>query len=184
MNARKDALRRTFLAYRQSLSAEEKSALDALIAERVLRDPAYLSAQTVFCYVSLPQEIDTAAILADARHRGKRIAVPRCRPHGQMEFYSISSRDELKPGIFGIPEPTDECSLCLPVKDDLCIVPCLAADRNGSRLGYGGGYYDRYLSAHPMHTICLCYSACLVDALVTESFDVPIERIMTDKEVK
>lgn len=176
----KASLRKAFLQYRRSLSPQDKSALDARIAAQILCNETYLSAQTVFCYVSLPQEIDTSAILADAARRGKRIAVPRCRNNGQMDFYVVSSPNDLVPGSFGIREPKESCSMCVPDPDDLCIVPCLAADTRRIRLGYGGGYYDRYLAAHPTKTIGLCYSACVTEMLPTDEFDVPLQMIVTD----
>ncbi len=157
--------------------------MDASITARVLQDETYLSAKTVFCYVSLPHEIDTRAILADAWRRGKRVAVPRCRKNGQMDFYSVSSPDDLSTGSFGIPEPKDGCTLCMPRDGDLCIVPCLAMDARGIRLGYGGGYYDRYFSLHSMRTIGLCYGACVTDALPAEPFDVTIQTCISEKEV-
>lgn len=179
----KALLRKRLLQYRRSLSPQEKGNLDTRIAAHVLSDNDYLSAQTVFCYVSLPREIDTARILQDAVKRGKRIAFPRCRKYGRMNFYVVTSPDDLLPGIYGIPEPKETCPLCTPQPDDLCIVPCLAADRHGFRLGYGGGYYDRYLSIQRMRTIGLCYSACMTDALPTDAYDVALDKIITDKEV-
>ncbi len=183
MNAQKDALRKKYLQYTLSLSPQDKSRMDASITARVLQSESYLSAQTVFCYVSLPHEADTRAILADAWRRGKHVAVPRCRGNGQMDFYTVSSEDDLSPGSFGIPEPKDGCAILFPQDGDLCIVPCLAADERGFRLGYGGGYYDRYLSLHPMRTIGLCYSACLTHALPCEPFDVMIQTCISEKEV-
>lgn len=179
----KASLRKAFLQYRSFLSPQDKSAFDTNISVQILCNETYLSAQTVFCYVSLPQEINTVGILADAARRGKRIAVPRCRKNGEMDFCIVSSRNDLVPGVFGIPEPKESCSICVPHPDDLCIVPCLAADKRGFRLGYGGGYYDRYLAAHPTNTIGLCYSACITQTLPAEQFDVPLQMIVTDKEV-
>lgn len=180
---KKAQLRKRFLQYRTSLSPREKAESDARITAQVLSSDAYLSAQTVLCYVSLPQEIDTTCILANALMCGKRIAVPRCRGNGQMDFFVISSPDDLLSGMHGIPEPKETCSLCTPQPDDLCIVPCLAADARGFRLGYGGGYYDRYLAQHPVRTIGLCHAASVTQTLPTDSFDIPLQKIVTEKEV-
>ena len=179
----KALLRKRFQQFRISLSPQDKAELDERITAKILSDEAYRSAETVFCYVSVPQEIDTSRILADAAKCGKRIAVPRCGKNGQMDFHIVSSQDELVPGMYGIPEPKGSCPIYIPGPDDLCIVPCLAADRRGFRLGYGGGYYDRYLAANPAMTIGLCYSACATDLLPNDAFDVPLQRIVTDKEV-
>ncbi len=183
MNAEKDALRKSVLLYRKALPPQEKAALDAAIAARVLRSGAYLTAKTVFCYVSLPHEIDTRPILEDAWRRGKRVAVPRCRANGQMAFYAVDSFGDLSPGMLGISEPKEDRPLCLPQQSDLCIVPCLAASESGDRLGYGGGYYDRYLSGCSVRTVGLCYASCVTRAMPTEPFDVPLQMIVTEKEV-
>ena len=179
----KAALRRAYTQYRRSLSGDEKAAMDTAVANQVLQTDAYLSAETVFCYASLPSEIDTYAILSDAWQRKKRVALPRCKKDGVMEFYSVSSINDLSCGMLGIPEPDPTCSLCIPSSKDVCIVPCLAVDTNGFRLGYGGGYYDRYLSLNPVKTIGLCYSACRTERLPTDSFDIPIQLVITEKEV-
>ncbi len=179
----KAALRNRFLKLRRSLTPEDKAALDAQIVFNVLRDSAYESAETVLCYVSLPREIDTALIIEDAHRRGKRVAVPRSHKGGQMDFYIISTSDDLETGFFGIREPKQSCTLYTPHPNDLCIVPCLAADRSGFRLGYGGGYYDRYLAAHPIRTLGLCYCACVTDTLVHNEFDISLQKIITEREV-
>lgn len=157
--------------------------MDAAITAQVLQIDAYLTAGTVFCYVSLPHEIDTTPILTDAWARKKRVAVPRCREKGEMDFCLIESLDDLTLGSFGIAEPKDSCPLCVPVRTDVCIVPCLAADLRGCRLGYGGGYYDRYLTAHPVQTVGLCYHGCITETLPTDPFDVPLQILISDKEV-
>ena len=172
VSAEKGLLRKEFLRLRSSLLPQEKAALDASIASRVLQNDAYLSADTVLCYISLPDEIDTRPILVDAWERGKRVAVPRCEKGGKMDFYEISSYADLEGGMYGILEPTESCALVLPKSDDLCIVPCLAVDDRRSRLGYGGGYYDRYLSSHCVRTLGLCYASCLTRDLPHDAFDV------------
>lgn len=179
----KGTVRRNCLQSRRLLTDREKAALDRAIADKLLQSKMYLAARTILCYVSLPQEIDTQRIIADAVLRGKRVAVPRCGADRQMEFFYVTSEDDLAPGTFGIPAPKETCALCVPQQNDLCIVPCLAADRRGYRLGYGGGYYDRYLARRRMQTIGLCYSAYVKDTLPTDSFDVSLQTIVTDKEV-
>lgn len=183
MSAKKDALRKAFTLYRESLCAEDKAAADAMIVSCVLHSEVYLSAETVFCYVSLPREIDTSPILSAAWRRGKTVAVPRCRKGGQMDFFAISSLDDLSRGTFGISEPGDDRPLCVPTVHDVCIVPCLAADAFGYRLGYGGGYYDRYLSLHPSKTIGLCYASCVAHALPHDEYDISLQMLITEKEV-
>lgn len=183
INEEKARLRKFCIRYRASLADKEKTAFDSAITAKVLQSEAYLSAQMILCYVSLPREISTRGILSDAFKRGRRVAVPRCRKHGLMDFYILSSSDDLESGMLGIPEPKHTCEMYIPKADDLCIVPCLSADKRGFRLGYGGGYYDRYLSAHAVRTIGLCYSALIETSLPTDRYDVPVHRIITEKEV-
>lgn len=180
MSADKSALRKAFLLRRKQFLPQEKAEMDAAITAKVLQSDAYRTAQTVFCYVSVQYEVDTRAILADAWKRGKRVAVPRCRKNGHMDFYAVSSADELSPGMRGIPEPDEMCPLLYPQPSDVCIVPCLALDDRGFRLGYGGGYYDRYLAQYSMRTIGLCYAACRTTILPSESFDVPIQILVSE----
>ncbi len=157
--------------------------MDAAVVSHVLQNGMYLAARTVFCYVSLPQEIDTHPILLDAWSSGKRVAIPRCRKNGRMDFFIVRDQNDLLPGMRGISEPKDDRPLCVPLPDDLCIVPCLGMDRNGYRLGYGGGYYDRYLSKYAVRTLGLCYHACVIRDLPIESFDIKLQMFITEKEV-
>ena len=174
MNEEKQALRAHYLRLRRALGAEQKRALDSEITARVLESRIFLDASTVLCFVSMLHEIDTMPIFKHAWQYGKHIAAPRCGQNGRMEFYFVHGPDDLVFGAYGILEPRNGCDICLPEPSALCIVPCLAADLAGHRLGHGGGYYDRYLAAHPVHTLGSCYSFCMTLALPIETFDIPI----------
>lgn len=184
LSAQKQALRSEYMRCRRALTPERKRTLDRQIVSRVLQCDAYRNAQTIFCFVSMPHEIDTAPIFFDAWCSGKRTAAPRCRAHGEMDFFLIRSMQDLVPGAWDIPEPEGDCPLCLPDPKTLCIVPALAADARGNRLGHGGGYYDRYLAAHPVAALGICYSFCVSPALPGEPFDIPIDLWITDEPVK
>ena len=184
LTAQKQALRAQYMQRRRSLSPSQKQATDAYITQRVLHSDAYRNAQTILCFVAMEHEIDTTPILLDAFRSGKRVAVPRCRDHGQMDFFLIRSMQDLFPGKWGIPEPAADCPLCVPDEKTLCIVPALAMDAAGNRLGHGGGYYDRYLAAHPVATLGICYAFCISPALPGEPFDIPVDLWITDEPAK
>ena len=123
---------------------------EAGIAQRLFSCALYQEAEEVFCYASYGSETDTSRIIEESLRLGKRTAVPKVTGERRMEFYYISSMDELVPGYRGIPEPEGrEGTEALPGRDALIILPGAAFDRKGNRLGYGGGFYDTYLAAHP-----------------------------------
>ncbi len=179
----KDALRRKHRAWREKLSPEEKSRLDTAIAKQVRRLWQYQRCVTVLTYVSTPIEVDTRRIIWQALEDRKRVAVPRCVPGTrQMEFYYIHSEEDLSPGAFGVLEPDPE--RCEPLRDmsaGLCLVPAFSYDWQGFRLGYGKGYYDRFLSAFEGDRVGLCYSACVQRSLPHGRFDRPVELLVTEK---
>lgn len=188
----KTALRERCRAARLALSEEEKAALDRDITRNFFRLNQYRSCQTVLCYVSTPIEVSTKAIIERSLKQGKQVAVPRCVPDTrEMEFYCIRSLDELSPGSFGVLEPeADPKRLLRDTKDSLCVVPGFCFDLDGYRLGYGKGYYDRFLNQYEGDRIGICYSAnvrhrlrhgrfdCAVDVLVTERY---IRRVNLEK---
>ncbi|MDR2108963.1 MAG: 5-formyltetrahydrofolate cyclo-ligase, partial [Coriobacteriales bacterium] len=140
----KAQLRAALLAQRAALSARRCSEADAAILEQLLRTSHYQAAATIFSYVSVGDEVDTRGLMRAALSAGKRVCVPRCRSLGQMDAVAISSEAELVEGSYGLLEPRAELPAVAPKNIELIIVPCLAATRDGLRIGYGGGVYDRY----------------------------------------
>ena len=132
---------------REALSDEHKKELDRRIAERVTSLYQYKNAKTVMIYVSTAIEVDTFEIIERALADGKKIALPRCiKGTRNMEFHYISSLDDLERGSFNVLEPKEELEIVTDYSDTLMVVPALSLDSFGYRLGYGGGYYDRFLS--------------------------------------
>lgn len=180
----KAALRRRYQNERAALAATEKQRIDQGITAQVLGSSCYRNAQTVFLYVSTPQEIDTIAILQDAWAGGKSVCVPRCQPGGHMTAHGIFGMDELcAPNRYGILEPAAETPIVQPQEIELCLIPALACDRRGVRLGYGGGYYDRYLPQTSATLVALCASARLVERLPKEVHDISCQFIITESQV-
>ncbi len=188
MNQEKARLRRQMKTLRHDLPADYKEGADRRIAELLWQTDEYREAHLIFCYVSRKDEADTRRILGQALADGKRVAVPVCRGRGEMEAWEIESLSELSEGAYGILEPAKP----LPVKPeeiDLCLVPCLACDRDGRRLGYGGGYYDRYLKRvnendrnRPKRCrakiLCLCWETQVLQEIPAEAHDVLMDGLL------
>lgn len=169
---------------RQRLSQSdpaENAACDVCITQRVFALPEFQTAERIFAYCSVVPEVDTHAILSRARRCGKTVALPVTQPDGQMQFARYDG--VLVPGHHGIPEPPRSAQILLPQPGDLMLVPALAYDRTGRRLGRGGGYYDRFLACADCCTVGLIRAAFLLDALPTEWNDVPVSAVITEDGV-
>lgn len=172
---------------RKNMSPEEKAKRDNGIFERIISSGAYKNAEIILTYVSTAIEVDTVRLINTALSDNKRVAVPRCVDGTrEMDFYFISSLDDLEKHTFGVLEPIPEkCEKAYGFENALCIIPGLAFDMAGYRLGYGGGYYDRFLSAHPrLVKMGICYCSCTVNSLVHGRFDICSDMLVTDKYVK
>ena len=166
ISGEKDALRAQLRARLSQSDPAENAACDVRITLQVLSLPAFQAAERIFAYCSVVPEVDTHAILAQARRRGKTVALPVTQPDGQMRFARFDGALVL--GRFGIPEPPRSARTLLPQPGDLMLVPALAYDRAGRRLGRGGGYYDRFLARVDCCTVGLIRAAFLLDALPAE----------------
>lgn len=182
----KQELRERYKAQRRAMDEAEKSAKDRRIAEHVRRLWQYAKCDTLLCYVSTAIEVDTHEIIRRALADGKRVAVPRCIPDTRfMESYYIESLDELVPGTFGVLEPIpDPDKLVTDLSQGLCLVPALCYDLEGFRLGYGKGYYDRYLAGFGGSLVGLCYSDCIERHLPHGRYDRPVETLVTEHYIR
>ena len=176
-------IRQQRLAQRAALSPEERQQADREMAGLLFSCPEWEVSETVFCYVSFRDEADTFRIIREALARGKKAAVPRVEGKHRMEFYYINSMDDLSPGYMGIPEPSEDAEeRAVPVKNDLMVMPGAAFDRSGTRLGYGAGFYDAYLSKYPdCRKLALAYSVQIEEKIPPEPHDIPVEMIITEK---
>ena len=175
--------RKKLKAKRNSIS--NKSKLDFCIAQELFSLDEYKNADKILIFVSLFDEIDTESIINSALSSGKTVAVPCCKnKFGEMEFYLINSLDELKTGTFGVREPDIEINKKLEdFEKSIIIVPGLSFDRDGNRIGYGGGYYDRFLANYSGVSIGLCYGEMMSDSIPTDKYDIPVDIVVTDSEV-
>lgn len=170
---------------RLAVSEEEKQRLDLKIANRFLNLWCYRECALLLAFVSNRYEIDTALIIQHALTHGKRVAVPRCvKEAPEIDFYSIKSMNDLEPGSYGIPEPSlEKCEKTDEFSEGLCIVPALAFDRNGYRLGFGKGYYDRFLMRFQEKTVGICYDDDIFDNLPHGKYDRKVNLTVTQSRI-
>ncbi len=173
----KKELRRAISARKKAMSPAEIERCSEELSEKLFALPAYQRAAALYGYLSYNQEVRTMPILQRALADGKRVAVPKVFGD-RMEFIWLEDLSALADGYCHIPEPIADG----PIADDpaaLVLMPGLAFDRSGNRMGYGGGFYDKYLAAHPGHpTVALCYGFQVVGHLSCEAHDIPVDNLL------
>lgn len=187
MNAgeRKKKLRRKFLRIRKNIPDEEYRKKSDLITKRLKDSQFYNSAGYIHCYISLNErkEVDTHGLLEELLPREKKVVVPVTDfESGTLTNRVLHSFEDLEPNRWGVPEPPDGEEV-EPQELDLVIVPMVAGDNQCNRLGYGKGFYDRFLSDVDCPKIGLLFECCLTDNLPVEDFDVKLDQIMTENRV-
>ena len=173
----KKALRREIGLKKRAMTAAQIEDYSRELAGRLYETEFYKEAKSLYCYLPYNQEVRTWPILERARADGKRVAVPKVYGD-EMKFLWLDDFTQVAEGAYTIPEPVfDE-----PVADDetaLILMPGLAFDPTGHRVGYGGGFYDKYLEAHPHHKlVALCYPFQLFTHLDVEDHDVPVDLVI------
>ena len=186
---RKKQLRAHYKALRAGISPEQKVGWDTAILGHLTNLPAYREAHTLIAYAPTTGEIDTRPLLGHAWGQGKRVALPYCLPgaRGVMEFYLVGEGDPLARGINRNQEPDPlRQEKLTDFTGSICLVPGYAFDTQGFRLGYGGGYYDRFLSGAyaGKQTIGACYQACVAGELPREEHDLPCRWLITQTGIK
>lgn len=182
LNAQKQAARRAARQQLAQISPQEFSAIGVAMWQTLQAQPAWQSAESVFCFVGALHEPDTMPILQGALSAGKQLLVPRIAGPGQMQLVPLQSLEQLQPGAFGILEP-GQALPAVPAGSgvQLAVLPCLAATRSGARLGHGGGYYDRFLANYSGQRLILCPEALLAQSLPTGPLDEPAQAVLTEK---
>lgn len=184
--ADKEALRRTMRTRRDALPRAFVVAASRAVTDGVTRLPRFTAAREILAYLPIRGEADPTALVEAVLARGGRLLLPRCRKDrpGELDLGCVSCLADVAPGSFGIPEPRPD--LCRPPGDfspDVILVPGLAFDAGGVRLGFGGGYYDRLL-ALPMaagaYVVGLAYDFQLVPRLPAEPWDRPMDAVVTE----
>lgn len=183
----KGELRKECRAKRRKLISIDNSS-DSII-ENFLRSELYSNADILLCYASLDDEIPTDAVIVKALSDGKKVFLPVCKnTDGEMDFYEISSFNQLVSGFFGVREP--DIKLCenkfnpnACSENTVCVVPGLAFDKKGFRLGYGKGYYDRFLSEYNGISIGFCFSELLLDSVPADIYDKKVDYICCESGI-
>lgn len=180
----KKTIRLELLHKRKSLDKVTKAKNDIVICKSICDTTEFKNAENVLIFAPAKDEFDVSYIVERCREQHKRVYYPRCTDkEGNMKFCKVDGFGDLSPGMYGILEPKPTCREYTFHKDDIVIVPCLSVDRHFNRLGYGKGYYDRFLKEFQGVSICPCYSEMFSDELPTDEFDIKINIIVTDKEV-
>ena len=201
LKLRKKEQRREGLKRRSELTGEERAHAEERIRSVLIALPWYRNAGRLLLYVSYGNEVPTRRLMEEALTAGKQVFCPRVEGAGSMSFYRIDGPEELSPGFRGIPEPPAQewrkyRIQPLPEgKSDLIVMPGAAFDRNLGRLGYGGGYYDRFLQAleeagsarlcagKAFRKIAVGFSCQILDSLAQEPEDVRPDLIVTEREI-
>ena len=173
----KSELRRQIRQQKQAMSEAEIEAASARLCAQFIASDQYRQAKTIYGYLPYNQEVRTTPILEQAMKDGKRIAVPKVYGD-EMKFIYLADLRSVEKGYRGIPEPVADGPVA-EEPDALVLMPGLAFTKNGDRMGYGGGFYDKFLALEPEHpTVALCYDFQLVDKLPTAEYDIPVDLVL------
>ncbi len=173
----KKQLRAEIRAKKRAMTAAEIEEKSHRLGELFLHSDAYRQARTIYGYLPYNQEVRTVPLLEQALAEGKQVAVPKVYGD-EMKFIYITDLTQVEKGYAGIPEPIADGPVAAD-KTALVLMPGLAFDPQGHRIGYGGGFYDKFLAAEPNHpTIALCYDFQMLERLDTEEFDIPVDFVL------
>lgn len=179
----KNRIRQEVQIKEKKLSPAYKKQSDQKIYEQILQLPAYQRAETIFCFVGMPNEVNTHLIIEQAWKQGKLVCVPRCVGPGKMHAYKILSWEDVAPGTWDILEPGPSCTLVEPSQIDLALIPCCSAWKDGRRLGFGGGFYDRYTEHESFIKAVICRQALMRDDIPIEAHDQRMDIVISDDTV-
>ena len=181
----KKLLRSEILEKLAQMSDANRADEDLKIFDNIVKSDVFKRAQTVFMYISVGHEADTRRIAEYALSQGKCVAIPRCIGQGIMHAVEIKSLAELVPDKYDIPSAPAQARIVNPHELDLVLVPAVAFDKVGNRLGRGGGYYDRYLEKIPKETVTMgiCRAAQLLCEIPSASHDIPVDYVVSPKGI-
>ena len=175
----KASIRKSVLKKMKGLEPEIKRVADQSLIQRLRSLPAYKAASVIATYLSFPHEVDTSFLIDVAQEDGKQVVIPKTYPKGHMEFSTYDPQN-LKQTAFGLLEPEQGAQAVDKSKIDLIHVPGVAFQKDGYRLGYGGGYYDRYLADFDGATVSTIYACQEVD-FAPAPHDIPVQEVLVDE---
>lgn len=175
----KSELRKQVLQEMKAIPREQKQAIDQALTEGLLQHPFYQETNTIATYLSFPHEFQTQGLIEQALKDGKKVLIPKTYPKGRMDFVVYHPQQLVKTS-FGLLEPQGDLEVVDASQIDLIHVPGLAFTREGYRIGYGGGYYDRYLEHFSGHTLSTVYP-CQIRDFIPEDHDIPVQEVLIDE---
>ena len=195
----KSVLRNEILNKRKSLSKDKIANTSELLCNKIINHPKYKNANIILAYMAQDGEIDLEVLMKDAISKDKKVYIPKVLRKHTMDFYRYTNKDDLEISNFGILEPKEKEPLQISETDQIfVIVPGVAFDKSGNRIGYGGGFYDTYLSnlldkynnkstktkitdktTSSIYTLAPCYNFQLIDFIKSEDFDIPVMEVIT-----
>lgn len=182
LNSKKD-IRNYIYNLREEMKIEDKEIWDREIYNKLIAHKAYENAKTIFIYVSFKGEVDTHSIINKALSTGKKVCIPMVNKNKKiMEAYYINSMNDLHEGYFGIMEPKEGCKKAENENIDLIISPGVAFDIEGGRIGYGGGFYDKFIASLKENKpiIALAYKFQILDKIILEDRDKRVDEVISN----
>jgi 5-formyltetrahydrofolate cyclo-ligase len=182
----KKLIRKRIIELRDSMNLELKEEMDREIFNRLVSNDIFKKANIIFSFVSFGSEVDTRRFIEYALSVGKTICVPKVISMKEgMEIRELKEFGQLKTGFYGVQEPNDTCRIMDREEIDLILMPGVAFDRYGGRIGYGGGFYDRFLTnlTKKVDKIAVAYEIQIVNRIKTSEHDVNVDMIITEKEI-
>ncbi len=175
----KAELRKQVLQEMKALPRQQKQAMDQALTDQFLKHPFYQEAKVIASYLSFPHEFQTQELIEQALKDGKKVLIPKTYPKGRMDFVVYDPHQLVKTS-FGLLEPQGDLEVVDASQIDLIHVPGLVFTTEGYRIGYGGGYYDRYLKHFPGHTLSTIYP-CQIQDFSPENHDIPVQEVLIDE---
>ena len=175
----KSELRKQVLQEMKDLPREQKQAMDQALTDQFLEHPFYQEAKIIATYLSFPHEFQTQELIEQALKDGKKVLIPKTYPKGRMNFVVYDPQQLVKTS-FGLLEPQGDLEVVDASQIDLIHVPGLVFTTKGYRIGYGGGYYDRYLKHFSGHTLSTIYP-CQIQQFMPENHDIPVQEVLIDE---
>ena len=181
----KKKLRNQYKQYRLSLPADVKADYDNRICEALMHMMSFRYSDTILMYAPLEGEIDIMPVAETALVLGKKVAFPRCvEDPRNLDFKYVKSLDELRSGSYSIAEPSEDMESVEDYSKSICIIPGIVFDQEGYRVGYGKGYYDRFLAVYDGTKFGLAYSECILDEVPRGRFDRHVDILISEKGAK
>ena len=185
MMKEKNALRQEYRNVRDGISNAIRNIQNDIIYQKFIGLKEYKQAETIFIYASFGSEVETKKIIEKIISDRKNAVIPKCDTKGRtMRAFMIKDLTQLRKGAYGIKEPCESCKEVSKEQIDLAVVPGICFDLKGNRLGYGGGYYDKFLADFKGFSVGLAYNECIADEVPAEEHDCKLDLIISANEVR